>query len=233
LRGIAGRKAQVLDGEGAVAAEEFASRYFKRLGYSVFSLESRPFHVLFGTFMWLLIQDPEDPLNRLAGFGDRRAFEKDEQRQPIWTFLPEDFGTRGYGKRRAAFIDEHLAPEMNEKKELQWLFDYWLGPSENLRQYLWAHLDDDVETARKLIEVLPAPLIPKLLRYLVDDYWGRYLGWPDLLVHRSSDYLFVEVKSSGDKLSNDQKRWISDNHSILKLPFALVKIHKTKVVDAS
>lgn len=233
LRGAADRKVQLLDGETTVSPEEFASGYFQRLGYSVLFLESRPFHVLFGTFMWLLIQDPGDALNRLAGFGDRRAFEKGERGQLIWTFLPQDFGTRGYAKRRATSIDGHFAPDMNKREELQWLFEYWLEPSENLRQYLWAHRDEDVEKARRLIEVLPAPFITSLLRYLVDDYWGRYLGWPDLLAYRASDFLFVEVKSSGDKLSDYQKRWINDNHSTLKFPFALVKIHKRKVVSVS
>ena len=41
----------------------------------------------------------------------------------------------------------------------------------------------------------------------------------------------VEVKSSRDKLSDDQKRWIRDNHKILKLPFELVKLHKKEVRD--
>ncbi len=233
VRGTTAKKAQLLDGETVVEVEAFAARYFQRLGYCVFALESRPFHVLFGTFMWLLIQDPADPLNRLVGFGDRKAFEMNRQSEPIWTFLPQDFGAPGYGKRRASFIDEHLAStQMEEREELQWLFDYWLNPSENFRQYLWAYRQEDVETARRLIEVLPGPLFPKLLRYLVEDYWGRYLGWPDLFAHKGSDYLFVEVKSSGDKLSEDQRRWIKDNHSRLKLPFALVKIRKAKVVDA-
>ena len=34
------------------------------------------------------------------------------------------------------------------------------------------------------------------------------------------------MKSSKDKLSEDQKRWIEANASVLKLPFKLVKIHK-------
>jgi hypothetical protein len=229
--GLTDRKVQLLDGEEAITVEEYASRYFQRLGYSVLSLESRPFHVLFGVFMWLLIQDPGDQLNRFVGFGDRLAFERGEQGQMIWMLLPEDFGTRGYAKRRAADIDKHLSSNMDNKEELQWLFGYWLEPSKNLRQYLWAHRDEDVETARMLVAVLPAVFIVSLLRYLVEDYWGRYLGWPDLLVYKSSDYRFVEIKSSGDKLSDDQKRWINDNHSILHSPFFLTKVHKQKVID--
>jgi hypothetical protein len=223
------RKAQVLDGNDAVSAEEFVRRHFGRQGYSALILESRPIHVLFGIYMWLLIQDPADPLNRIVGFGDRTSFDKGEHGRLIWTHLPEDFGTPSYGERRALAIDGHLGPQMSDRTELRWLFDYWLAPSEHLRQYLWAHRGPDVETARRLIEILPASLIPKLLHYLVDDYWGRYLGWPDLLIHRDSEFLFVEVKSSSDNLSDNQKRWIRDNHEILQLPFAVVKIHKMGV----
>jgi hypothetical protein len=52
-------------------------------------------------------------------------------------------------------------------------------------------------------------------------------------LYRDDEFFFAEVKSSNDKLSNDQKRWIRDNYELLKLPFKLVKIHKTGVVEAT
>jgi hypothetical protein len=78
--------------------------------------------------------------------------------------------------------------------------------------------------------VLPAFTLIAILRYLVQNYWGRYLGWPDLLAYRDSEVRLVEVKSSGDKLSEDQKRWIADNHEMLKLPLAILKIHRKRVI---
>ena len=63
-----------------------------------------------------------------------------------------------------------------------------------------------------------------IIAYLVSHYWRRYVGWPDLLVYRNSSFFFAEVKSSRDRLSQDQKRWISDNHEILGFSFKLVKI---------
>ena len=86
----------------------------------------------------------------------------------------------------------------------------------------------DIEEAafRRLIEILPAESVLAILRYLVDDYWGRYLGWPDLLLHRADEFLLVEVKSSSDKLSAEQMRWIVDNHDALKLPFRMAKLHR-------
>ena len=129
-------------------------------------------------------------------------------------------------------FDEHLALLMPdgfpERGALLDLFDYWRAPSERLRQYLWAHRDADVDRARQLIEILDADAILVILRYLIEDYWGRYLGWPDLLLWRHDQVMLVEVKSSSDRLSAEQMQWIADNHDILKLPFRVAKLHRTR-----
>lgn len=71
----------------------------------------------------------------------------------------------------------------------------------------------------------PAEII-SILDYLVADYWRRYLGWPDLLAFTHDEHMFVEVKSTNDRLSEDQKRWIEDNSTYLHFPFKLAKIRK-------
>ena len=76
--------------------EEFATNCFIRRGYQVLFTESVPFHVLFGTFMWALIQDPRDPKVRVMGFGERLAYQKREKSRQIWMQLPTDFRTPGY-----------------------------------------------------------------------------------------------------------------------------------------
>lgn len=229
IKGEKGKKASMVDGEIAVSAEEFVRRHYQRLGYSTLILESRPMHVLFGTFMWLLIEDPSDPRNRMVSFGSRTAFDDKIQGAPIWTALPDDFGKLGYAQRRATEIKKHFS-EIRQNGDLEWLFSYWLSGSERLRQYLWAHSEADIETARKLLSALPSETILGILDFLISDYWGRYLGWPDLLICKDTDFCFVEVKSSSDKLSGDQKNWITMNHELLKLPFKIVKIHKLKNV---
>ena len=110
-----------------------------------------------------------------------------------------------------------------------WLFDYWLEPSSDLRNYLWAHRSKDINKARNLVSILPNDVILRILQYLVKDYWGRYCGWPDLFVYSQDDFFFAEVKSSKDKLSEDQKNWIKGNSTEINLPFKLVKIHKANV----
>ncbi len=228
-------KGNVVLWEGEVISpESFVARQYKALGWSVMLLESAPLHALFGVMMWLLIEHPADPKNRTVSFGARAAFKAEEDVSMIIAHLPEDFGTPGYGRRRMNEIDEHfalLSPDgLADRGLLLELFDYWRNPSENLRQYLWAHRVTDIDRARRLIEILPAETTIAILRYLVDDYWARYIGWPDLLLWRDGASVMVEVKSSSDKLSAEQMRWIADNHDILKLPFRIAKLHRTRSI---
>jgi hypothetical protein len=216
------------DGKGGCSAEEFVISRYEEVGWNGLKLESKPFHVLFGVFTWLLIQDStSDAHIQIVRFGERLAYEERREAQEIWTHLPDDFGTKGYTARRAKEIEDHFADLAPDRDELLWHFDYWLDHSSDFRNYLWAHRRDDVDRARRLIELLEPENIIAILRYLLDDYWGHYLGWPDLLLYRDDGaYFLAEVKSSNDKLSEDQKRWIADNHDWLKLPFKLVKVHR-------
>jgi len=216
-----GEKVQIEDNGVLVSAEEFAARYFCQRGYSCIHSESRPFHALFGVFMFSLIQDPHDPRNRMIAFGSRTAFDqKISPPPPIWTFLPEDFGAPGYFKRRRKAIDRHLS----QLENLQWLFDYWTRHSTDFREYLWAHTPEVLATARQIMDVLGLHNLRTVLRYLVRDYWHNYCGWPDLFVYRDHDFFFVEVKSSKDKLSEDQKHWMIGNERHMKFGFKILKI---------
>ncbi|MEM7203920.1 MAG: VRR-NUC domain-containing protein [Planctomycetota bacterium] len=220
-----GKKAAILDGSEECSAEEFASRHFRREGWESLRLESAPFHVIFGVYFWTVIQDPADERCRMVQFGSRTDYEGEKKGVAITTWLPEDFGTPGYPTRRSEAIDE-LFDRFIMPDTVDYLFEEWLEPSQNLREYLWAHRVEDVERAQKLVEILPPEVTIRILRYLVADYWRNYVGWPDLLLHRGDDYFFAEVKASRDKLSDEQKSWIRNNHTTLKLPFRLVKIHR-------
>jgi hypothetical protein len=225
ISGVEGRAALSLDGR-AVGVEEFACHHLRSLGYSTLTCESRPFHALFATLLWPLIQDPGDSRLQIVGMADRTA--PPDQPRPLWWSRPEDFGTVGYGRRREpeiiAYLNDML-PDTSE--ELSEFFDDSLEPSRILRTYLWADEPSPVDAAKRLLELLTPAIIKTILRYLVDSYWANYLGWPDLIAHCDHELFFAEVKSSNDKLSDDQKHWIEQNHARLKLPFKLIKIHRS------
>jgi VRR-NUC domain len=226
-----GRGVAILYGRISCGPEDFAARHFRQLGYTSIFTESIPFHVLFGVFLWMLVQDPKDIDVRQVGFGRRDILETGSPKEQLWTYLPSDFGTRGYAGRRASAIEYHFASLPDQKEEMLWLFDYWLEPSEGIRQYLWAHRPEHIAIARAIVSVLPLEVTIQILRYLVRDYWQRYCGWPDILFYNQNEFFFAEVKSSNDELSEDQKNWIKGNGAELHLPFKLIKIHKKATID--
>lgn len=219
-------KARVRHGGQDLHVEQFAQAYYSGLGYHTLLCESIPFHVIFGVFTWILIQDPDDPFCRTASFGERSAYERDRSKEIISTSLPSDFGTPGYSVRRAKQIASHLNSLNEGADNIAWLFDYWLEPSWGLRQYLWAHRDDDIVTARQVVATIPGATLIRIVEYLLGAYWDRFLGWPDILATQDGELLFIEVKSSADKFSEEQKHWMRENFRGLHLPFEVLKLHR-------
>jgi hypothetical protein len=220
-----GRRALIRNGPGTCTVEEYAARHFEDLGYRTAMLENKPLHVLFGTYMWSVIQDPRDRGSRIVGFPDAQAHEAGTPKL-IWSCLPRDFGHAEYAIRRSSQIETHLAGIAADRQALRRLFDQELAPSLALRSYLGAHRAAHIEAARELIELLPAPTVIEVLRYLTEHYWKHYAGWPDLLVYREKEFMLVEVKSAADQLGANQQRWIRDNHQRLHLPFRLIEVAK-------
>lgn len=218
---IDNQRTGIVKGNRVLGVEEFATEYFIEKGYEVLSLESVPFHVLFGVFMHTLIEDPDDELTRTVYIGSRSDFDSDNGKvKQLGIILSKDFGTAGYYKRRKDQIDKHL----NDLQDIQWLFSHWLDPSERLRQYLWAHREGDILKAMNVMLVLDQIDLKKILNYLCMDYWRNYCGWPDLFVLNAEEQFFVEVKSRNDKLSEDQKNWFLGNHEYMGFKAKIFKV---------
>jgi hypothetical protein len=194
VSGIHGRAQLVVNGQ-TLGVEAFVCNYLASLGYNTLFCESKPFHVLFATLLWSLIQDPADPKLRTVGMADRTA--SPDRPRPLWWLRPEDFGTAGYGQRRELEISAYLKDVLPDTRaRLVEFFDNSLEPSWFLRTYLWADEPSAIDTARELLKFLAPTTIKSALRYLVDSYWANYVGWPDLIAYRGSELFFAEVKSS-------------------------------------
>ena len=91
------------------------------------------------------------------------------------------------------------------------------------------HRSEQIQVARQLIDILPSGSILEMLRYLVEDYWARRSGWPDLLIFKDNEFFFAEVKSERDKLGKSQQRWLRDNQERLHFPFKLVEVRRIEL----
>lgn len=213
---------------GSSRPEEYVSGVLQEKGFEVILCESRPFHVLFAVLLKPLVQDRSDAKVRLVLFGERASWEATGvSATQVTAFLPADFGTSGYSTRRRSEIERFFNVALpKDTRSLLVQFDKRTDDAFALRQYLWAHRDEDLSRARRIIEVLPPEFTLAALRYLIDDYWANYLGWPDLLAWRGPSVLFAEVKLSRDKLSDEQRHWIEANQERLHFPFKLAKIRR-------
>jgi hypothetical protein len=215
------KKVGIRNGNKISTVEEYACDYFRNQKYDVLEVESVPFHVLFGVFMYLVVQDAGDENGQVVQFDCRDNFDlKLQTPSMVTTILPKDFGTKNYYERQSELIDWHL----NELDDLNWLFEYWLHHSSDFRQYLWAHRKNDILKAKQVMEILGLSNLRKVLRYMAMDYWKNFCGWPDLLVFNNKEFFFVEVKSRNDKLSEDQKNWFLGNYEHMGFNAKIFKV---------
>jgi len=215
----------ILRGGEAISVEDFVIEHFKTQGLDAIKIESQPVHALFAIFMWVIYLDPDDELLRPIMFGERGAYERGEKKD-VHMLSPRDFGTAGYTSRRAEALRAWFDWLLGNGAHLTAIFNQSIGGSWQLRNKLWAHRDELIPLARRLVELCPAEDIVSILEYLVGNYHERHLGWPDLLVFGKGRPMWIEVKGSSDKLSQDQKRWIRGNSELMHLPFKIVKVHR-------
>lgn len=190
-----------------VSAEDIAAEHYRKGGFSVWTCERRLIAMLVGTFCCPVIQDPTDPRIQTVMRGSTRGWTSQNRDTPLISFpLPEDFGSREFYFRRKVEFRE-LISELRETDDLGALFEELLEPSTLLRDYLWVNEGEAVGLARAALKVIPHSMIVDFVDWAIRDFWQRQPGWPDLLLLRSDEFLFSEVKSPHDKLSLEQMQW--------------------------
>jgi hypothetical protein len=209
-----------------VRAEDIAMEWYETKGYSVLRCERTLISSWVGTFLVEAIQDADDPQQQSRMRHSTRGWRSDNRNTPIITFLlPEDFGSRHYFNRRRGSI-ERCIQRMEQAQNLSALFERLLGPSELLRDYLWVNEDQHVETTRASLAILPSSLIINSVKWVIQDFWARQPGWPDLLIYRDEDFRFSEVKSPLDCLSQEQMNWFHWAVTESKIPCEIIRIKR-------
>ncbi|MFO0559946.1 MAG: hypothetical protein U0269_18155 [Polyangiales bacterium] len=203
------------------AAMQCAASSLTKDGYHFVSCNSDAIASLFGALLGPVIQSAGDPYVRSASFGVRDA-APGEARAMVTTLLPEDFGTPSFAKRRSAEFERHFNELPKTRALLVQRYDRWSIEHRGLLSYLWAEGQEDV--VRALLSALAPPVVHEILRYLVGDYFARRRGWPSALITRGDEWSFVQVLHKKSRLSDEQRRWIEDNHRGHHWPFELVRV---------
>lgn len=212
-----------------VGGEELAEEWYSSHGFRVLRCERTLISSWVGTFLADAVQDPSDPRQQECLRHSTRGWRPDQRNTPLISFLlPEDFGSADYYERRYSAL-QHSMNRMRDAARISELFDELLDSSELLRDYLWVNDDDAVRTAREAVSVLPQEVVVDSVCWAIQDFWNRQSGWPDLFVHRQSEYRFCEVKSPHDRLSLEQMNWFEWAVTEASIPCEIIRIKKAVV----
>jgi hypothetical protein len=211
-----------------VAVEKIATEWYISNEYRVLACERLFISVWVATFLAHTIQDIDDSRVRQTFRNSTRDWaSRNRKTQLIAINLPEDFGSSEYYKRRGVALQDGIQ-RMRVAHDLETLFNELLNESESLRDYLWVNDDIAVESARTALEVLPKDLVISCVAWAVQDFWKRQPGWPDLFVYRNNDFMFVEVKSPLDELSQEQMNWFKWASEEIHIPCEICRVNRPK-----
>jgi hypothetical protein len=210
-----------------VNAEAIAEEHYRSDGWEPFACERKLISVLYGTFCFPVVQDPSDPTIVVGYRNSTRGWLSSSPNTGLTTIpLPSDFGSQAHFERRQSEYADLFSFLRGE--HLSTLFEKWLEPSENLRDYLWVNEDAAVELGRLALAMVPEEDILRRIEWVAVDFWQRQPGWPDLFLVQKSEYRFAEVKSPYDKLSQEQMRWFRWARGGGGVPCEICRIRRQK-----
>lgn len=212
-----------------VNVEDIAREFYESQGLSVVRCERQVISALIAVFLARVIQDRNDPNVRLVMRNSTQNWRPNTRDTPTIEFpLPVDFGSAEFYERRNTAISAELA-DLAEAPDLIGVFRSRLRESESLRDYLWVNSDLAIESASVFLGVVPASTTLQSVHWAIRDFWNRQPGWPDFLIHNTTDYFFAEVKSAHDQLSQDQMNWFQWAINTVQFPCEILKIKKKQI----
>jgi hypothetical protein len=212
-----------------VGGEGIAEEYYRDLGYGVVKCERSFITTIVGSFLYDAISDPKDPRIRRAMGSSTRGWTPDNRNTGVITFLlPEDFGSNEYYLRRKEVINWAL-DDLSSCPDLESAFEDSYKRSEPLRNYLWVNEDYHHELGKEILGILPKETVIKFIKWVIEDFWHRQSGWPDLLIHKKrGDYKFIEVKTPKDKLNQNQMQWFEWAVNDGDIPCGILRVKRKR-----
>ena len=177
----------------AISVEEYALEQYKLQGWQGFHSENVLLTSIYGVLMWDFIFYDKIPY----------VFQNSYQKYPL-DYKSDEF----FPKRIEIFNSIITKVRVCEDIGLFFLEKY-----ENHYKQLsafanWTVMDSWGKEFLKNAVVKLRPALIEILTVLGSDYRHYCSGMPDLILMNSTEIKFSEVKSTNDKLSDQQKMWI-------------------------
>ncbi len=180
--------------------------HFEQIGYQVYYLENQFLNTLFGLTFWDAIFAPVEG-----------AFINRYQHRPL-DLYHDDFVLK-----RQSYIESAIAELMNDGVKPLWL--RWQNKFSIANPFVfWTDCDESLFELTE--QSFPRALLVDLFKVQLSDLKLYRNGMPDLILFKDGEFEWVEVKGPGDKLQDNQWRWI-EQFSRLNVPFSVCYVNHT------
>ncbi|MBY8289967.1 VRR-NUC domain-containing protein [Vibrio fluvialis] len=180
--------------------------HFEQIGYQVYYLENQFLNTLFGLTFWDAIFAPVEG-----------AFINRYQHRPL-DLYHDDFVLK-----RQSYIESAIAELMNDGVKPLWL--RWQNKCSIANPFVfWTDCDESLFELTE--QSFPRALLVDLFKVQLSDLKLYRNGMPDLILFKDGEFEWVEVKGPGDKLQDNQWRWI-EQFSRLNVPFSVCYVNHT------
>lgn len=176
-----------------LSVEELALELYKKQGWEGFHSENILLTSIYGILMWEYIFYDELPF----------VFQTTYQSAPL------DYKSNDFFSSRE-FVFEKI---LNDLKTCEEIGSYFIEKYEKYYKKLshfvnWELLDTWGKPFLRSVVCGLSSGIPEILSVLSMDYRHYCSGMPDLILLKNCEIKFCEVKSTNDKLSDQQRTWI-------------------------
>ncbi len=178
--------------------------HFESLGWTVFYSENTLLNGLLGLTLWDAIFAP------IEG-----AFINAYQHRPL------DLYHADFADKRKQLIDNAL--EQVQQGKTQALFDTYRDKVGISNPFVsWAYVNEELISLA--LEHIPNDLLVELFNVQLSDLKLYRNGMPDLIAFKEEKFEWIEVKGPGDKLQDNQWRWIKEFNR-LNVPFSVCYVY--------
>jgi Fanconi-associated nuclease 1 len=195
------------------SVEELALAHFERSdGWLGFHCENSIFRMLFTLLFWDVIFAPISDV-----------FQTPHQVAPLDITTAEAF----FENRRDLFEARLSALSSGDGSVAQLLADSYYANYGS--QAIGCHWEEyPLHSLLDITHAIGGKRLAPIMRHLAEDYAGHGSGMPDLLLYKAdrSDIMLIEVKSTNDRLSDNQRCW----HAVFRacgIPCKLLRVLDT------
>lgn len=186
-----------------LSVEEYALEQYKTLGWEGYHTENLILTSIYGIFMWDFIFYDQIPY----------VFQTPYQSFPL------DYRSNDFFIKRIDIYNKIISEIKAYEDTSAYFFENYRKNLKKLNAFVnWSLLETLGEDFLKRVIRGLGSCLYNVLKFLSEDYKYYSSGMPDLILSRSTEIKFAEVKSTNDKLSEQQKMWIRLlNHSGCKV----------------